>query len=296
MRNRLSFLVATTVLVTACADMSTPSTPSSSTTTTTQSSPVPGSSNKGGNNNQTGRVELNGIVTGLGGQCPAISFSVSGSPVMTSATTTFDDGACSTIKNGDQLEVEGVKQANNVVMASRVEKKNADDVDDDDDDNPNVPGRVELKGMVAGRTGACPSITFSVGSSTVMTNASTTFDDGTCSTVQNGDQVEVEGVRQANGVVLASRVEKKNQDNDDDEDDDNDNRHGGEARLEGTIGGFGGACPSVTFTVSGSTVSTSASTRFDDACGSLKNGDRVEVKGIRQTNNVVAASRVEKKK
>ena len=53
---------------------------------------------------------------------------------------------------------------------------------------------------------------------------------------------------------------------------------------------------SITFSVSGSTVSTSASTRFDDACSSLKNGDRVEVRGVRQTNNVVAASRVEKKK
>src|SRR6202008_435715 len=82
--------------------------------------------------------------------------------------------------------------------------------------NPDQPGRVELKGAIAGRTGTCPSITFSVGTSTVMTNATTTFDDGACTTLQNGDQVEVEGVRQANGTVLASRVEKKNADNDDD--------------------------------------------------------------------------------
>ena len=190
--------------------MSTPSTPSSSATNTTQSSPVPGRDN-GNNNpnpapNQPGRVELKGAIAGLNGQCPTISFSVSGSPVITSATTTFDDGACSVLKNGDQVEVEGVRQANNVVMASRVENKNADDNDDDDD---NVPGRVELKGMIAGRTGACPSITFSVGTSTVMTNAATAFDDGACSTLQNGDQVEVEGVRQASGIVLASRVEKE---------------------------------------------------------------------------------------
>jgi Cu/Ag efflux protein CusF len=301
MRKRISLFVAIATLCAACTGIDTPSNPSSSSAGLNgQSSPVPGSNNNSGNNNnnnQTGRVELKGIVTGLGGQCPAISFSVSGSPVMTTATTTFDDGACSTIKNGDQLEVEGVKQANNVVMASRVEKKNADD--DDDDDNPNVPGRIELKGMVAGRTGGCPSITFSIGSSTVMTNASTIFDDGACSTVQNGDQVEVEGVRQANGVVLASRVEQKNDDNDDDDDDDddNDNRHGGEVELNGSIGALSGACPAISFSVSGSTVSTSAGTRFDDAaCSSLKNGDRVEVRGVRQTNNVVAASRVEKKK
>ena len=219
MRNRLSCFVATAVLVTACADMSTPSTPSSSATTTTQSSPVPGRDNSNNNPNpnptpapnQPGRVELKGAIAGLSGQCPSINFTIAGSPVSTTAATAFDDGACSVLKNGDQVEVEGVRQANNIVMASRVENKNADDDDDDDNDN-------------------------------------------------------------------------------------DDDRHGGEARLEGSIGGLSGACPSITFSVSGSTVSTSASTRFDDACGSLKNGERVEVRGIRQTNNVVAASRVEKKK
>jgi len=233
MRNRISFFVGAAVLMTACADMSTPSTPSSSTATTTQSSPVPGRDNS--NNN------------------PAPN------PTPTNPNPTPGSNP-----------------------------------------NPNEPGRVELKGVIAARTGACPSITFSVGTSTVMTNAATTFDDGACTTLQNGVQVEVEGVRQANGIVLASRVENKTADDDDDDDDeDNDNdddRHGGEARLDGAIGGLGGACPAITFSVSGSTVSTSASTRFDNACGSLKNGDRVEVRGIRQANNVVAASRVEKKK
>lgn len=240
MRNRLSFFVAAAVLVTACADMSTPSTPSSSTTATTQSSPVPGRDNS---NNNPGANPT-----------PAPNPNPAPAP------------------NPD----------------------------------PNQPGRTELKGVIAGRTGTCPSITFSIGTSTVMTNAATIFDDGACSTLANGVEVEVEGVRQPNGIVLASRVENKAADDDDDDDDgDNpnrgpgpgdDDRHGGEARLEGSIGGLGGACPSIGFSVAGSTVSTSASTRFDDACSSLKNGDRVEVRGVRQANNVVAASRVEKKK
>jgi len=231
MRNRLSCFVAAALLMTACADMSTPSTPSSSNATTTQSSPVPGRDNS--NNN------------------PAPNPTPVPNPIPTPGSNP----------------------------------------------NPNEPGRVELKGMIAGRTGACPAITFSVGTSTVTTNAATTFDDGACTTLQNGVQVEVEGVRQSNGIVLANRVENKTADDDDDDDNDNDDdRHGGEARLEGSIGGLGGACPAMTFSVSGSTVSTSASTRFDDACGSLKNGDRVEVRGVRQANNAVAASRVEKKK
>ena len=237
MRKRLSFFVAMAVWMTACADMSTPSTPSSSSATTSQSSPVPGS----GNSNKNP------------GTNPTPSPNPNPAP----------------------------------------------------NPEPNEPGRTELKGVIAGRTGPCPAITFSIGTSTVMTNASTIFDDGACSTLVNGVEVEVEGVRQANGIVLASRVENQAADDDDDDDDDNPNRgpgpgdgdrHGGEARLEGSIGGLGGACPSIGFSVAGSTVSTSASTRFDDACSSLKNGDRVEVRGVRQANNVVAASRVEKKK
>jgi hypothetical protein len=230
MRNRLSCFVALAALVTACADMSTPSTPSSFSTATTQSSPVPGRDNS---NNNPGPNPT-----------PPPNPNPGSNP------------------------------------------------------NPNETGRVELKGTIAAHTGACPSFTFSIGTSTVTTNAATTFDDGACSTLQNGVQVEVEGVRQANGVVLASRVENKTADDDDDDDenDDDGDRHGGEARLEGALAGLGGACPSITFSVSGSSVSTSASTRFGDACGSLKNGDRVEVRGVRQSNNAVAASRVEKKK
>lgn len=288
MRNRLSFFVAMLGLVSACVDTQTPSGPSSSTAASSQSSPVSGRDN--GTPNQTGRVEMTGIITGLGGQCPSISFSVSGSPVMTNAATKFEDVACSALKNGDQAEVSGVRQANNVVLADRVEKKN--------EDKPNVPGRVELKGTIAGLTGQCPSISFGIGGSPVTTNATTKFEDGACSTLKNGDQVEVEGTRQANNVVLASKVEKKNDDDeDDDDDDDDDNRQGREVELNGAIGGLGGACPSITFTLSGSTVATSSNTRFDDgACSTLKNGDRVEVKGVRQSPTVVAASRVQKKK
>jgi hypothetical protein len=49
------------------------------------------------------------------------------------------------------------------------------------------------------------------------------------------------------------------------------------------------------FTVGARPVTTSASTRFDDvSCTTLKNNDRVEVKGSVQ-NGALAASRVEKK-
>lgn len=61
---------------------------------------------------------------------------------------------------------------------------------------------VELKGLVSGLNGICPNVTFLVNDTPAVTNGSTKFDSG-CSAVQNGKRVEVEGVRQTNGSLLA---------------------------------------------------------------------------------------------
>jgi hypothetical protein len=69
-----------------------------------------------------------------------------------------------------------------------------------------------------------------------------------------------------------------------------------DAEVTGVVAGAasGHACPSFSFTVAGTSVTTSASTRFDDiACAAVVNGVRVEVKGTR-TGGAIAATRVEK--
>src|SRR5262245_56564012 len=58
---------------------------------------------------------------------------------------------------------------------------------------------VEVRGTVAGRTGGCPALTFSIGSMTFMTSAATQFRDP-CTAIVNGAVVEVKGSRQANGT------------------------------------------------------------------------------------------------
>lgn len=54
-------------------------------------------------------------------------------------------------------------------------------------------------------TGTCPVISFVADTTSVTTTASTRVDDG-CSAVQDGRRVEVRGMRQANGSIVASRV------------------------------------------------------------------------------------------
>ena len=67
---------------------------------------------------------------------------------------------------------------------------------------------VELEGNLTGRSGTCPSISFSLSGTPVVTNSSTEFKDGSCSSLANGQRVEVKGTRQGDGSVLARRVEK----------------------------------------------------------------------------------------
>ena len=72
--------------------------------------------------------------------------------------------------------------------------------DDDDDEN-------ELKGAVSNLTGSCPTLTFTVQPTTVKTTSATRFKDGRCTRIANGTRVEVEGTRQADGTIVATKVE-----------------------------------------------------------------------------------------
>jgi len=64
-------------------------------------------------------VEFTGTVSGLGGHCPALTFSAAGKSVTTNGSTSFVT-ACSSIHDGVKLEVEGKATANGPVTATRV--------------------------------------------------------------------------------------------------------------------------------------------------------------------------------
>ena len=83
--------------------------------------------------------------------------------------------------------------------SAKVESEDRDDDDDDEDDN-------EVEGVVAGLTGTCPAISFTVNGVTVTTSMATRFEDP-CTQITNGKRVEVEGTRQPNGSIAATKVE-----------------------------------------------------------------------------------------
>jgi hypothetical protein len=64
-----------------------------------------------------------------------------------------------------------------------------------------------VTGAVASLAGTCPSLTFTVGGTTVHTSATTRFDPDGCARVVNRSIVRVEGVKQTDGSIEAGRVD-----------------------------------------------------------------------------------------
>ena len=70
---------------------------------------------------QEQEVEVEGVVSGLGGTCPNLTFTVNGAAVVTNGSTKFEGGPCSAVQNRKRVEVEGTRQANGSVLAKSVE-------------------------------------------------------------------------------------------------------------------------------------------------------------------------------
>jgi hypothetical protein len=65
---------------------------------------------------------------------------------------------------------------------------------------------VSFSGTVSGLSGSCLALRFTAAGQTVVTDANTRFNMGSCSSLRNGMEVEIEGERQSSGNVLANRV------------------------------------------------------------------------------------------
>lgn len=70
---------------------------------------------------------------------------------------------------------------------------------------------------------------------------------------------------------------------------------GHEIELEGSVSDLAGSCPALRFALRADIVVTNGSTQFKKVrCGDVRNGLKVEVRGRRQVDGTVLASRVER--
>jgi len=236
------------------------------------------------NSNTAIPVEVNGVIDTLTGTASAFSFKIGSRLVKGDATTTFfGDGdkpdTFADLKEGSRVEVKG-EQRDDFVYAVRIHINGGDDADNNPQDDS-----ASIHGVLKAMSGAAPSLVLTVDTTTVRTSSSTQVkrrgDFQTLNELKVGQSLHVIGVRQSDGSLDARLIEI------------DDDAAGGEFEIEGALGGLKGTCPAIQFSVNGFSVTTSASTTFaDGTCSALKSGTKVNVKGLRQTDGSVAATKV----
>jgi hypothetical protein len=240
------------------------------------------------NSNTTLPVNVNGTIDTVTGTAAAFQFNIGSRRIRGDAQTLFfGDGdrpdSFASLKDGSRVEVKG-EQRDDFIYATRIHINGPP--------TPTTPdggqeSSASIHGKLNARSGATPALLLTVGTTTVRTSSSTEVkrrgDVQTLDALKVGQDVHVVGIRQADGSIDARRIEI------------NDDATGGEFEIEGSVGGLKGTCPSVQFGVNGFSVTTSASTVFEGgACSSLKSGDKVTVKGLKQADGSVAATSVKK--
>jgi uncharacterized protein DUF5666 len=155
-----------------------------------------GPGNAGNDSNK--QVELRGTIQAVSGACPALRLTIAGRNVSTTASTEFKDAACARVAAGQTAEVKGTLQADGSIAATRIEA--------DANENEN---EAEVTGAITASTGACPTLTLTVGTTKVTTTAVTIFHDGACSVLTVGTVIEAKGTRQNDGSLVASTVERE---------------------------------------------------------------------------------------
>jgi hypothetical protein len=134
-------------------------------------------------------------------------------------------------------------------------------------------------GTVTSLTGTCPALTFVISGVTIHVTASTAYESGSCADVKEGVTAGAIGSKISDGSIEARRVKI------------------GAAtpppRAEGAVSGLTGACPAITFTLSGTTVHTTDRTRFEGgACSDVKEGLRASAAGAKDSTGAIAAEHV----
>jgi hypothetical protein len=75
--------------------------------------------------------------------------------------------------------------------------------------------RVKVKGRVRDLGGSCPNISFTVDGRSVVADAGTRYDDGSCSSMRENRKVEVTGELRNDGRIRALEIEVDDDDDDD---------------------------------------------------------------------------------
>jgi hypothetical protein len=234
---------------------------------------------------EAAHAEIKGSVLAItGGTCGAnnLAFTVAitnpvGTKRVQTNASTFFKPSCSAVVAGAEVEVEGTLQPDGSIVAMKIDVEESEIEAD-------IEGTVlAITGGTCGANNLAFSVTVTnpAGTKLVHTSASTMFKPS-CGDVAVGAKVDVEGLLEPSGSVLARHVEIEH----------GTGGGGGTAiDLRGTISGLASTagCPVISFNLGATPVRSQASTMFKPSCGALKNGDSVDVKGTMVSGSLVAS-------
>jgi hypothetical protein len=147
---------------------------------------------------QDSSASIEGPLTAKSGSAPALTLTVSGTTVRTSADTQVqrrgDTQDLTVLATGMTLHVVGTRQGDSSIDARLIQIK--------DDD---AGGAFTIAGPAGGVAGTCPALTFGVNGYRIVTTGGTTFTPA-CGSLKSGNRVTVTGVVQGDGTILASSV------------------------------------------------------------------------------------------
>ena len=166
----------------------------------------------------------------------------------------------------------------------------------------------EAEGTISGLVGACPAVTFTVGAVKVSTTAATTFTGGTCQQLANSGKAAVAGTKQPDAsskATMGALEEIPTSTTPPGQTPPSSPTPGPTpppnptptpaptVDIEGTIGSLSGSCPTVTFAISGTRVSTDGTTVFlSGSCLQLANSGKARVTGTTQADGSLKATTI----
>ena len=182
------------------------------------------------------------------------------------------------IADGDQVEAKGISLGSNgELLATKVELESL---------NVNNGDVGEIEGFIADFVSPTD---FTVNGIPITTNAATVFDDGTAANLANGVRVEIDGSFNANGVLVATKVDFEEEESN--------------IRITATADSVNAAANSLT--ILGIQVQVDAATQIEDdsnqqvepfTLNDVSAGDWLEIRGTETVagSGIVLASRLER--
>ncbi len=146
---------------------------------------------------------ITGTVSAFGGSCPTVTFLLERKTIKTSATTSYADGTCASLKNDGKVTVVGATQSDGSVVATSV-KITAVTAAPVPAPAP-VPVAVpDISGLITAVSGTCPALTITVERKTATTSSATFFDGKGCGDLKVGVMVNIYGTIPAGGTILVA--------------------------------------------------------------------------------------------